>query len=146
MRMMRMTTTWTYSSRVAAAALLVVALGLGACAGTKGEYNTPVQSGLVITGETLAGIGDQFANVGDVYKVQCTPAVTVAELSGFCSSFKTFGPQFQAAYPLAVKTFKAAAAAKDLAAAQGAESTILSLSTQLTAIAGQALAVMKKGK
>ncbi len=135
MRMMT-TTTWSYSRRVAAAAMLVLALG--AC-----KTGSPAQSALVVTGETLAGIGDQFANVGGVYTAQCTPTLRVPELAGFCASFKEYGPKFQQAYPLAVSTFKAAAAAGDVATAQSAESKILTLSTQLSAIAGQALAAMK---
>jgi hypothetical protein len=131
-----MTRMMTTASRIAGVLALVVAL-TGASCSTMGTNKA-----LVVSGETIAGIGDQFAALGGVYTKQCTPQISNPAFVSFCKSFKEYGPKFQTAYPLAVQTFKTAAAANDTAAAQGAEKTILQLATELTAIGGQALVTL----
>src|SRR5262249_32715329 len=95
-----MTRMITSFSRIAGVLALVVALTGASC-------STPnTTKGLVVSGETIAGIGDQFAALGGVYTKQCTPQISNPAFVSFCKSFKEYGPKFQTAYPLAVQTFK----------------------------------------
>lgn len=89
---------------------------------------------LLVSAETVATIGDHFAAVGAVYTVQCKPAPSLPALVGFCNAFKEYAPKFQQYFPQAVATLDAARAANDASKVQGAEATIISLSTELTKI------------
>lgn len=97
------------------------------------------QTGLAASGQTLIGVGVQFVNVASVYTQHCKAVVpTDASAKQFCDGFRVFGPKFQQSYPLAVQTWKAATAANNTQAAQGAEATILGLAADLSTIALQA--------
>ena len=97
------------------------------------------QTGLAASGQSLIGVGTQFVSVANVYGVQCKPpAVPAGDILKFCTAFRDFGPRFQATYPVAVQAWKTAVKANDTAAAQGAEAAILTLATDLSALALQA--------
>jgi len=107
-----------------------------------GCASATTQTGLASAGQALIAVGTQFVAVGDLYTQHCTPTITLTQIEGFCSGFKTFAPKFQQAYPLAVRTWKAAVTVRNLVQAQEAESTILDLGTELVALAGQLYAAI----
>src|SRR5439155_4950125 len=96
--------------------LTLVALMFTACSAAT------TQTGLVATGSSLTGVGNQFVALGGIYTANCLP-VKDPKLTGFCDGFKEYAPQFQRAYPLAVQAWKAAAQANDVSKAQGAIAT-----------------------
>lgn len=97
------------------------------------------QKGIAASGQTLIGVGTQFVSVAGMYTQNCkAPAQPSGDVLKFCTGFAGFAPKFQASYPVAVQTWKSAVRANDIAAAQGAEATIMSLATDLSALALQA--------
>ncbi len=118
-----------------------LALLLAGCA-TAGGGSTAGPA-IIVSAEAVATLGDHFAAIGAFYQANCKPP-KVAQLAGFCAGFADYGPKFQQAYPTAVATLKAARAGNDTAKAQGAEATVVQLSTQLTQIAAQAFLALSK--
>ena len=96
------------------------------------------QTGLVATGSSLIGVGNQFVAVGVIYAVNCTPTIKDPKFTGFCAGFKEYAPQFQRAYPIAQQAWKDAVRANDVSKAQGAMATIMDLATSLTTLVIQA--------
>lgn len=112
---------------------LAVALLATGCAATQ------TQQGLVVSGQSLIGVGNTFVAVGASYTANCLPSPKDAKLAAFCSGFKQFAPKFQTAYPQAVDAWEVARKANDASKAQDATAVILQLSADLTALAIQAL-------
>jgi len=129
--------TWRFL--VLAASIGVVAMG---CASTTPSAPvTPADKTTTVLTETatlLSGVGDTFAQAAKSFKVGCdgTPRTITPAM---CESFRQFGLKFQAAYPLAISSFKTAANANDTAAAANAAATINQLSVDLTALVAQGL-------
>jgi hypothetical protein len=116
--------------------ILVAALALAGCAGTQ------TQTGLVTSGQALIGVGNTFVTVAKTYDVACKPQPRVG-VEKFCAGFKDFTPKFQKAYSPAVDAWEAARKANDVSKQQDATAVILSLSTELTALAVQVLGTVQ---
>jgi hypothetical protein len=93
------------------------------------------QINFVATGESLAAVGNQFADVGAVYTTNCKPTPKAVEFTTFCNGFAEFAPHFKRAYPLALQAWSIAVEANDINQAQGAMATIVNLATRLTELA-----------
>lgn len=112
--------------------------GVGLILMLVGCSSATTQTGLATSGTALVGVGNQFVAVGALYTTHCTPTVKLAALAAFCAGFKSFAPQFQRAYPVAIEAWKFAVQANDVASAQPALTAIVELATHLTGLAAQA--------
>jgi hypothetical protein len=108
---------------------LLVLLLLASCS-TMGQS-------LVVTGETLKGVGTEFVQVAAVYKDGCDVTKTIAQAD--CQRFRSFGEQFQKSFPLAVQLWEAARSANDTAAQNQAAAVISDLASTLSAFAVQVI-------
>lgn len=88
---------------------------------------------LIVTGETLKGVGSQFTVVAATYKQGCD--VTKAIAQSQCQAFRSFGQHFQKSYPLTVQLWEAARSANDKAMQDKVEEVIVDLATALTQFA-----------
>lgn len=86
-------------------------------------------SALVVSGETLKASGQQFVQLGKMYKEGCDVTKTIAQKD--CQAFRAFGEQFQKSYPISVQLWEAARATNDPATQQGAEVVIKDLNGRL---------------
>jgi len=86
--------------------------------------------GLVVTGETLKGIGNEFIQVAAVYKQGCDITKVIAQ--SHCQSFRSFGEQFQKSFPMAVQLWEAARSASDAAAQDKISDVVSSLAVSLS--------------
>lgn len=105
---------------------LAMLLSIAGCA-------TSFNRTLLVSGETLKGIGSEFVVVADVYKQGCDVTKTIKP--DRCASFRKFGEEFQRDYPLAVKLWEVARVANDLSARDSVEGIIANLAAQLSAFA-----------
>lgn len=104
--------------------VLLVAL-LAGCAGAS--------KGLVVSGESLVAIGDQFVAVAHVYKDGCdTPPQRIPPAD--CARFRAFGVKFKVAYPAAHKVWEAARRTNDVAAQKNASLLISALAVELSTL------------
>ena len=88
-------------------------------------------SGLVVSGEALKGIGNQFVEVSAVYKQGCD--VTKIITPSTCAEYKQFGEKFQKVFPLNVKLWEAARSANDAASQDKISAVIADLAANLSA-------------
>lgn len=95
------------------------------------------EKALLVTGETLLGIADQFVAVASVYKHGCDVARTFP--ADKCAKFREFGDRFKETYPFTVRLWDAARVANDKAAEEGAAAVIRQLSSDLSVLAVQAM-------
>jgi hypothetical protein len=93
---------------------------------------------LVISGESLKAIGNEFLLVADVYVKGCADKTITLEQ---CEAFRDFGQKFQKAYPLAVDLWGVARSADDVATIKKTEDVIRSLAAGLSSFAIQVLTV-----
>ncbi len=91
---------------------------------------------LVVSGESLKAVGNEFIAVADVYVRGC--AAQTISLSQ-CVAFRDFGEKFKVAYPMAIQLWGVARNANDVATAKKAEDVIKSLMTDLSVFASQVL-------
>jgi hypothetical protein len=96
---------------------------------------TSTTQGLLVSGESLKAVGTQFVAAGPAFVTGCQ-AGTIKPVD--CQTFKAFGEKFKQEYPLAISLWQAAVNANDAAAAKNAAAVIMSLATDLSAIALQA--------
>jgi hypothetical protein len=96
---------------------------------------------LVVTGESLKGVGNQFITVATTYKQGCD--VTKSIPPAQCKSFRAFGEHFQKSFPLTVQLWEAARSANDKAMQDKIEEVIVDLATALSQFAVQ---VIPQGK
>jgi hypothetical protein len=96
------------------------------------------QKSFAVSGETMIAAGNQFVATANLYMRGCKPVVQKG-LETFCPGFKAFAPKFKQAYPPAVASWKAAVKANDAVAAQGAQTAVVNLVTELSEIAAQAI-------
>lgn len=101
------------------AAALAMSLLMAGCGG----------SALVVSGETLKASGQQFVQLGKVYKEGCDVTKSIPQKD--CQAFRAFGEQFQKSYPISVQLWEAARATNDPATQQGAEVVIKDLNGRL---------------
>lgn len=113
--------------------ILLLAVAVAACTTTS----------LLVTGETLDALGQQFLETGKVfdalYEQRTITAKDYVAWAEFAKSFKAY-------YPQAVGLWKAAKASKDKEGLDQAESIIRHLRTQLLVFVTQAATTMKGGK
>ena len=86
---------------------------------------------LVVTGEALKGIGNQFVEVSAVYKGGCDVTKVIAPST--CAEYRQFGEKFQKVFPLNVKLWEAARSANDVASQDKISSVIADLAASLSA-------------
>lgn len=91
---------------------------------------------LVVSGTSLATLGDQFAQVSAQVTAGCDSKVIPQSV---CDKYRVFGENFKKTYPITVGLWKAARDAGDKAAQSKAEDVIRQLSVSLSAIAIEAL-------
>lgn len=91
---------------------------------------------LVISGESLKAIGNEFLLVADVYVRGCADKTIAVDQ---CAAFRDFGQKFQRAYPLAVDLWGVARNANDVATVKKTEDVIRSLAADLSSFASQVL-------
>lgn len=94
-----------------------------------------LSSGLIITGITLRGTGDQFVRIAPLYKHGCDVTKTIAESK--CQDFRRFGEKFQRSFPLAAQLWEAARSASDARMQKNVEEIIRDLTDTLTEFAAQ---------
>lgn len=111
---------------------LLVVLVVAACAGRS------VSQGLLVSGNALDGIGQQFVIASKAFATGChaTPPTIPPKA---CASFRDFQGKFQQSYPLAVQAWKTARKGNDVGAAQGAEATIAALGIELATLTAGAI-------
>lgn len=107
---------------------LIVLLLLAASCASMGKT-------LVVTGESLKGIGTEFIQVAAIYKQGCDVARTIA--LDQCVGFRAFGQQFQKSYPLAIQLWEAARSAGDVAAQDKITAVVSELAASLSTFAVQ---------
>lgn len=88
------------------------------------------QKSLIVTGETLRGMGNEFTAVAGQFKQGCDVTKTIKPAD--CQKFKEFGLQFQKAYPNTVALWEAARSAQDKAATEKMDVVINDLAQQLS--------------
>lgn len=88
---------------------------------------------LVVTGESLKGVGNEFVQVSAVYKKGCDVDKTIAQPQ--CQNFRTFGEKFQKTFPLTVQLWEAARASNDKNMQGKVEEVIVDLATALSEFA-----------
>ena len=110
------------------AVLLWLALALTGCATGQGTGTT-----LIVTGETLKAVGNQFVVVGAAYKQGCDVAKTITQ--DRCQKFRVFGLRFKEVYPLSVDLWELARKAGDPTSEKKASGKIVELSTELATFA-----------
>ena len=88
---------------------------------------------LVVTGESLRGIGNEFVQVATIYKQGCDVTKIIAQ--PHCQKFRTFGEQFQKSFPLAVQLWEAARSANDSIMQDKITKLITGLATDLSEFA-----------
>lgn len=87
---------------------------------------------LVVTGTSIAVLGQEFADVSAAYTKACDgKRLTVKS----CSEYRDFGVRFKSSYPEAVSLWHIARSANDNVKRQSAEDVILKLSTDLSVFA-----------
>ena len=96
-----------------------------------------VNRGLIVTGESLQVVGNQFVAIAGAYKQGCDVAKSIPPSQ--CLKFKEFGIYFQKVYPLTVQLWETARVANDASLQGKASDVIQSLSTNLSAIAAEGL-------
>jgi hypothetical protein len=99
---------------------------------------------LIVTGESLDGIGKQFVQVAEIYKTGCDVTKTIDPKN--CAKFRSFGTEFQKAYPLNVKLWEAARSASDSATEKKVADVVTNLATSLSEFAVAVVATYDGGK
>ena len=88
------------------------------------------QKSLIVTGETLKGMGNEFVAVAGQFKQGCDVTKTIKPDD--CKKFRDFGIQFQKSYPTTVALWEAARTAQDKAATEKMDVVINDLAQQLS--------------
>lgn len=117
------------------ALILSICLLLSAC--------SSASQSLVITGETLKGLGNEFVQVATIYKQGCDESKTIKPED--CQRFRSFGQQFQKSYPLAVQLWEAARSASDLNTQKKVNELITQLTADLSAFAVSVISTHSAG-
>jgi len=104
--------------------LILLAFLITSCAAT---------TSLVVTGESLKGVGNEFVVVARVYKEGCDLTKTIPPSQ--CAKFTAFGKEFQKAYPLTIQLWEAARTANDAAAQEQLDKLVVQLAADLSAFA-----------
>lgn len=114
--------------------VLKLCLALALLAGcSANSYN----KSLVVTGESLKGVGNQFVAVAATYKQGCDVTKTIPQQK--CQEFRTFGEHFQKSFPLTVTLWEEARSASDTVMQGNVEQVIVDLTTALTQFAVQVI-------
>lgn len=95
---------------------------------------------LVVSGESLKGIGAEFIQVAAIYKEGCD--VTKVIPAAQCAKFRAFGLHFQKSYPLVVQLWEVARSAQDVAAQDRIILVVLDLAKNLSSFAVSAVATL----
>lgn len=90
---------------------------------------------MVVTGETIKGVGNEFVAVGAAYKSGCDVTRTIPQSQ--CQSFRQFGLKFQTAFPLSTALWETARAQNDDVMKGNVEAIITDLATKLSEFALQ---------
>lgn len=109
------------------AASLMAILLLAGCAGMT------AQKGLIVTGESLKAVGNQFVDVAATFKEGCDVTKTIGQPD--CQRFAIFGAKFKSAYPVAVQLWERARAAGDAATQDESEKLVRQLARELSSFA-----------
>lgn len=96
-----------------------------------------VTQALLVTGESLAVVGNQFIGVAAAYKQGCDIIKSIPQSQ--CQKFREFGIYFQKVYPLTVQLWEAARLANDKVLEGKASEVVQSLSNSLSALAAEGL-------
>lgn len=113
--------------------IILLALGVAAC----------TTASLLVTGETLDALGQQFVETGKVFDALYEQRTITAK---DYQAWADFAKSFKAYYPQAIGLWKAAKASKDQEGLAQAESIIRHLRTQLLLFVTRAATHMKGGK
>jgi len=97
---------------------------------------------LIVTGESLKALGEQFVQVAGIYKQGCDLVVPRTIQQPQCAAFRTFGTHFQKSFPLTVQLWEAARSGNDQAMQGKIEDVIVDLATALSSFA---VAVIQAG-
>jgi uncharacterized lipoprotein YajG len=88
---------------------------------------------LVVSGESLKALGNEFVQVSTMYKNGCDVTKTIKQSD--CQNFKKFGENFQKTYPMSISLWEAARSANDKAATDKVEVVLNDLATNLSSFA-----------
>ena len=99
---------------------------------------------LLVTGESLAVVGNQFVGVAAAYKQGCDVAKSIPQSQ--CLKFREFGEYFKKVYPLTIQLWEAARLANDGALKGKASEVVQSLSNSLSALAAEGLGTFTGGR
>lgn len=112
------------------AALTIAVLLLAGCGATN------LYKGLLVSGDSVKGVGEQFEATAKVYKNGCEVTITISKAD--CEKFRIFGENFKKIYPTTADLWDTARRAGDAAVEKKTRDVIAQLASELTALGLQA--------